>query len=319
MKKIVIDTDPGIDDTMAILMALASRDLDVLALTTTFGNAAVETTTRNALLITEKFAPELPVARGAAVPLALPAGRYPDFVHGNDGLGNIDPDDSLKVEAPESAAELIVKLVMAHPGEVTLVALGPLTNLATALQLAPDISNKVAGVVTMGGALGIDGFSGNVSPVAEANYFGDPHAADLVFSAPWPVTMVGLDVTMKTRMPPAMLTEIEANGGAAGRFIAKVSAFYREFYEALEARPDFPVHDSSAIACVVAPHLYQFEKAPLRIATEGICRGMTIQVSRPEQYPENFWTHAPAQSVCIDCEEERVLELIRETLCHPLR
>ncbi len=315
MKKIVIDTDPGIDDSMAILTALAAPMLDVLALTTTFGNASVETTTQNALYLAERFATDLPVARGAPVPLAVPPGPYPDFVHGKYGLGDVRAPQVKQKPVEASAAEMLVELVNENPGEVTLVALGPLTNLAMALQIEPDFHNQVAGVVTMGGALGVRGCGGNVSPVAEANYFGDPHAADLVFSAPWSVTMVGLDVTMETRMAPELVAKLAAVAGDAGAFISETARFYRGFYESNEGRPDYPVHDASAIACVMAPDLYQYQSGSVRVATEGLCRGMTIQVPEPGRYPPGFWTDVPEQRVCTDADSSKVLSLIVDTLC----
>ena len=194
-QKILIDTDPGVDDTMAILFALRSPELEVVGMTAVFGNAYVDTAALNALRLIELEGHEhIPVAKGTGRPIVGPPRRVADFVHGADGLGGINPPspDGQLLDVP--AAQFIVETILQNPGEITLVPVGPLTNIALALRLEPKIVDLVKQVVIMGGAAYVPG---NASPVGEANIFNDPHAAAIVFSAGWPLTMVGLDVTMK--------------------------------------------------------------------------------------------------------------------------
>ena len=177
--KIIIDTDPGADDALAILFALQRPELEVFGLTSIFGNVPTDLAAQNALrLLTVAGRLDIPVAQGAAKPLSIPPASYAYWVHGDDGLGNLNLPLSKTQPIPQAAAQFIVDTVMAHPGEVTLVPIGPLTNLALALALEPRITGNVAGVVLMGGAARVNG---NVNPAAEANIFHDPHAADAVF------------------------------------------------------------------------------------------------------------------------------------------
>ncbi len=199
-KRIIIDTDPGVDDSMAILFAFQSPELQIEGLTTIFGNGGTETTTANALRLVELAGhPEVPVARGAETPLMRPFTGEGWRVHGRNGLGEVDFPAPKGTPDSRRAAQFIVDTVMANPGEITLVPLGPLTNIALAVSLEPRIVEAVKEVVLMGGV--IDG-RGNASPVAEANIRNDPEAAQIVFQAGWPVTMVGLDVTRQSVMTP---------------------------------------------------------------------------------------------------------------------
>ena len=184
-EKILIDTDPGIDDAFAILYALKSPDFDVLGLTTVYGNASIEQTTHNARALVDMGGKPCPVARGAADPLVIERRAFPAMVHGEDGFGGCSP---AQVQAPlsgHSAADFIIETIRANPGDVTLLPIGPLTNIAAALQQAPEIAGLVKGVSIMGGAANVNG---NVTPAAEANIYDDPEAAEIVFAAPWTVT-----------------------------------------------------------------------------------------------------------------------------------
>ena len=208
-KKIIIDTDPGIDDAMAILFALNSPELEVVGLTTIFGNVHTDLATENALRLLE-FAGQrtIPVAHGATKPLHIGFEDAPTFVHGENGLGEIELPAATTQADARPAAQFIVDMIMAHPREITLVPVGPLTNIALALALEPRIVANVADVVIMGGAGAVNG---NVNPAAEANIWHDPHAADRVFGAGWPLTMVGLDVTEKTVMDEDFLAGLRAS------------------------------------------------------------------------------------------------------------
>ncbi len=313
--KIVIDTDPGIDDAMAILFAHKSADLAIQGITTILGNASLEATTRNALYLVERFNIAAPVYAGAQQPLDLPKTAPPSFVHGDDGLGNINaPRPRLSV-GEQTAAEYLSSVTAASPGEITIVALGRLTNLALALQHDPEFSSNVKNVVIMGGALGLNGFGGNVTPCAEANIAGDPHAADIVFRSKLPLTMVGLDVTMKTLITEPYMQSLRDQGGETGQFIYEISRFYNSFHRDTLNMAAFPVHDASAIACVLHPGLFQIDTGAIRAVTEGIAAGQTIFASESASYAAGDWDDIPLKQVCVDVEPERLLELYATTIC----
>ena len=207
MKRLIIDTDPGVDDSMAILLALRSPEVQVEALTVVFGNGGVEQTTANALRVLEiARRADIPVISGANMPLLRPYRGKGYRVHGRDGLGDTNLPPSKSQPQPGHAAEYLVSRIMDEPGQLTLVAVGPLTNLALAVSLEPQIAQNVQEVIIMGGAAT---GPGNASPVAEANIHNDPEAAKVVFHAGWPLTMVGLDVTRKTVISPAYLARLK--------------------------------------------------------------------------------------------------------------
>ncbi len=205
-RKLIIDCDPGIDDAIAIVSALQYPGFEILGITTTFGNAPIEQATKNALRVVELSGKNIPVYQGADKPLSVPLRAPPDFVHGKDGLGNTrQPEPSAKPQ-DKSAAQFLSDATRAHPGQITILAVGRLSNLAEAIKLDSHFVRNVREVVLMGGALYVPG---NVSPGAEANVGGDPHAADLVFTAPWKLTMIGLDVTTKVRLNEETLSRVK--------------------------------------------------------------------------------------------------------------
>jgi inosine-uridine nucleoside N-ribohydrolase len=311
-KKIIIDTDPGIDDAMAILFALKSPEIELIGLTTIFGNVYTDLATQNALRLVEFAAcPELPVAHGAERPLVRPLGPTADFVHGSDGLGNVNlpPPRGRAIEQP--AAQFIVEKVMARPGQITLVPIGPLTNLALALALEPRLVENVAEVVLMGGAAEV---SGNVNPAAEANIICDPHAADAVFTAGWPLAMVGLDVTAPTVMDDAYMADLEASGSATAEFICQISRFYRDFHYEVHGLAGMQTHDPAAIAYVIDPTLFITERGPVRVVTEGIAEGQTILDRRQKWYHPTPWSNQPPVNVCVGVDSERLLALYKERI-----
>jgi inosine-uridine nucleoside N-ribohydrolase len=310
-RQVILDTDPGIDDAMAILLALRSPALHVLGITTVFGNADIDVATANALRLVELAGRDVPVARGAANPLVMPKAPAPDFVHGADGLGNIGapPPTGHVIEA--SAAEFIVATARRYPGEVTLVPVGRLTNLALALALEPRLPALVKEVILMGGSAKA---GGNVTPVAEANVWGDPHAADAVFAAPWKVTMVGLDVTERVLLDDARLERMAARDPRVGGFVYRISRFYERFHEQTGVTGGFYVHDPSAVAYAIDPSLFSTEKARVRVVTEGVAIGQTIAVSGPRG---EQWAATRGRSearVCRGVEADRLLRLFESTV-----
>jgi len=310
-RRVILDADPGIDDAMAIVFALRSPALEVLGITTVFGNADIEVGTANALRLVELVGRNVPVARGAAHPLIQPKAPPPAFVHGADGLGNIAAPPPAGKPIDASAAAFIVTTARLHPGEVTLVAVGRLTNLALALALEPRLPALVKEVVLMGGSAWA---RGNVTPVAEANIWGDPHAADIVFGAPWKVTMVGLDVTTRVRLTDDRLQRMAAKDPRVGDFMYRISRFYKQFHDSTGVSGGFYVHDPSAVAFAIDPSLFSTEPAPVRVVTEGIAIGQTIAApgTRAESWEPS--RGRPAVTVCRDVEGERLLQLFEATI-----
>lgn len=314
--KLLFDTDPGVDDAMALLFLHRHPTAQLLGITTVFGNADIEVTTRNALHLCERFGITAPVARGAALPLVRPPRGAASEVHGDDGLGNLEgPWAGTRAPDARPAHRFIVDTLRAHPGVVTLVAVGPLTNLALALAEDPAITTLARRVVVMGGAFGIGGQGGNVSPVAEANILSDPHAADAVFTAPWPVTIVGLDVTHRVLMDHACFERLRDQGGAEGAFIWQASRHYVGFYGRAVGVPGCYVHDASAVACALRPDLFSLRAGPVRVVDQGLAIGQTIQRTAGRRYAHAAdWDDLPDQQVCADVRADELLALYEQTL-----
>jgi inosine-uridine nucleoside N-ribohydrolase len=275
--RVIIDTDPGLDDTAAILFTLACPErVTVEMLTTVFGNTAIEHCTRNALTILDAAdRADIPVYQGAARPL-LRQPRYAPHIHSEDGLGGLaskyPPTGAIR---PGIAAEKIVERVMASPGELTLVALGPLTNVALALRLEPRLAESVREIVLMGGAVRVPG---NVSPVASANMLNDPDAAAAVYSSGARIVQAGLDVARPTIISPAHLDRIAAADTPAARLLsdvarANIASYRKRFGDEGGAR----FNDLPTVAYVVDRSLFQVERYPVVIETTGTyTTGMTV-------------------------------------------
>lgn len=312
MKKVIFDTDIGIDDAMALLFLHFSPDVDLQAIVSGFGNADIDTTTRNALYLKDRFGISAPVYRGAAEPLGLRLGEgYPDFVHGKNGLGDIDVPTPPGTAETLAGPQAIVELVRNNPHEISIVAVGRLTNLAVALTQCPELPTLVKEIVVMGGAFG---HSGNVSPVAEANIAGDPQAADRVFAAGWPLTIVGLDVTHATVIDERFLASLRELAGEAGDFIYRINRCYLDFHERITGKRECPMHDSSAVACLLEPLLYTTRGAAVRVATEGIAIGQTIAGDPAADYASDAWRGRPLCQICTAVDAEHVRGLYTRTL-----
>jgi inosine-uridine nucleoside N-ribohydrolase len=265
MRKVIFDTDPGIDDAMALLFLKKSPNVEILGVTSSFGNGTIETTTRNALFLCDMFGIDAPVAKGASGPLAGDTGAPPAHVHGGDALGDLPtPPDTRRTPHDQTADAFIVEMVHRHPHQITIVAVARMTNLALALRRDPSIVPLVKEIIIMGGAFGIHGHSGNVGPVTEANIGGDPLAADEVFGAAWPVTLVGLDVTQETIMSTAMVEQLGEHGGIEGKYIRDIARFYLDFHRDREGLDGMFVHDSSAIAYMLEPTIVSCRAASPR-------------------------------------------------------
>ncbi len=319
-RRLIIDTDPGIDDAMAIYFALASPELDVVGLTTVFGNVEVELATTNALRLLEIAGrDDIPVATGAAGPIASGYHGAIPHIHGADGQGDTHLPPPLAAPSPRTAVELILE---ASHGErpLTILALGPLTNLARALQKDPGLAERVEEVVVMGGNALVPG---NATPAAEANIWNDPEAADFVFGRHPAggqarhrenLAMVGLDVTQKVTMSGPEVEQMASADSATARHLAGVVRKYLSFFRDHQGRDGIMLHDPTAAVYLVDRDLFKTERWPIRVEVEGLSRGKTWpSVGSADQTPAP-WQNRPLIDVCVEVEARRVADLVRERL-----
>jgi len=317
-RKVILDTDPGVDDAMALYYALAHPDIEVVGITTTFGNVWVEQSSANALYLCALAGCRIPVAQGAPRPLVKTTEPPPDFIHGADGLGNLSQrrPHTRRLDA-RNAARFMVDMARQHPGDITLVAVGPLSNLAAALQLEPELPSLVREVVLMGGTV-IE--SGNVSPVAEANIWNDPHAADIVFTAGWELTMVGLDVTHQVIVPLQLFEQIAARQKhPATDTLLQAVRFYSAFYGQHEPLVGQVVgcygHDVLALVVLTRPELFTMQRGRVRVAVDGLAQGQTMMQRKAVTYPQQGWhEEIPHTQVCMAVQAQACLAEIAATL-----
>jgi purine nucleosidase len=255
-RKIIIDTDPGQDDAVAILLALASpEELEVLGIATVAGNVDLTKTTTNARKIVELAdRADIPIHAGAEQPLSR-ALVTAEHVHGKTGLDGPElPEPKIKTRDTHGTDFIIETLRAAEPGTITLCTLGPLTNVATALSKAPDIAGRIGEIVMMGGAY----FEvGNITPTAEFNIFVDPEAADMVMRSGIPITMHPLDVTHRALTTKARLDRIGSLGNASGAAVAAMLSFSEKFDVEKYGSEGAPLHDPCVIAYLLKPELFE--------------------------------------------------------------
>ncbi len=307
-RRVIFDTDPGIDDAMALLFLHASPDVELVGVTTVFGNGTIETVTRNARHLVALFDIPTVVVEGAAAPLAGAADLPPVHVHGRNALGDVEVPDA--ADRGTAAAHLfMIEKIRAAPGEISIVAVGRMTNLALALRTDPAIATLVREVVVMGGAFGRHGHHGNVTPLAEANIHGDAEAADEVFAAAWPLTVVGLDVTMEVRMGEAYLASLRDEAGRAGRFIWDATRVYADFHRDSTGSADIYVHDSAAVAFLLQPRLFATARGTLRAVCGGLAHGQTAFKPDGRGFPPSSWDGRPSHAICTDVDRAALLEL----------
>jgi purine nucleosidase len=306
-RKILIDTDPGVDDAMAIFYALESPEFEVVGLTTVFGNHTIDICTANALKLLEIAGhAEIPVARGAARPLAMEYRGPADFVHGQDGQGNVFQDPATTSPVAALAPQFIIDTVMASPGKITLVPLGPLTNVAMAMLLEPRLTANLAEIVLMGG----NAFTGgNASPAGEANILNDPEAADIVFGADCPITMLGLDVTEQTIMTNAQLALLDASSNPLAQYLGRIVKFYSAFYAERLGLDGIHVHDSSTISYMLRPDLYQTVSFPIRVdCGQSVSRGKTLTAKKVADH-EQLWEGRRNVTICVGVDAAAVVDM----------
>jgi len=315
--QVIYDTDPGVDDAMALYYALAHPAIDVVGVTTTFGNVSVAQAAANALyLLAIAGRGHIPVTQGVAAPLGKPGEDPPAHIHGADGLGNLAQREAhaLRLD-PRSSAQFIVDMARKQPGEITFVAVGPLGNLALALEIEPQLPALLRAVVIMGGTV-LE--PGNVSPVAEANIWNDPHAADRVVCAGFALTMVGLDVTHQVILPVTLFKQLAAHHrhiatDTLHHAVAFYANFYSDLYPHVAAIHGCFGHDVLAFVALTDPQLFQTETGALRVAVDGLAQGQTMLKRKTIPYPQTGWEVAPA-TVCMQVQAASCRQKIEEVL-----
>ncbi|XP_022962770.1 uridine nucleosidase 1 [Cucurbita moschata] len=315
-EKLIIDTDPGIDDAMAIFMAFRSPELEVLGLTTVFGNVLVECATHNALLLCEMAGrSDVPVAEGSPEPLKGGTPRVADFVHGSNGLGNVIlPSPSMK-KVEKSAAEFLVDTVSQYPGEVSILALGPLTNLAHAIKMDSTFASKVKRLVILGGAF----FSlGNVNPAAEANIYGDPEAADCVFTCGANIVIIGINITTQVQLTDEDLLEIRESKGKHAQVLCDMCKFYRDWHVKSDGVYGIFLHDPVSFVALVRPDLFTYKSGVVRVETQGISVGHTLMDQGIKKWnSDNPWSGFSPVSVAWTVKVDEVTNYVKELLMKP--
>lgn len=273
-KKIILDTDPGIDDALAILLALASPELELLGLTVTSGNCTAQQGVTNALGVLKLAGrPEIPVYKGAEIPLIQPLLVAPE-THGTSGLGYASLPESEYAVQPDHAVDYLIDTVLQHPDQITIVAVGPLTNLALAIRMEPRFTAAVKELVIMGGSIN---HGGNTTPLAEFNVYCDPHAAHIVFHAGIPTTLVPLDATYKTLLTREDVQSLSPDDSPVAAFIEQSTRFYMEFHDQHQSLPGCVINDPLALAVTFAPELV--DPRPLYVDVDiagGVSMGKTF-------------------------------------------
>jgi len=271
-RKIILDCDPGHDDAVAILLAGIAEEIELLGITTVAGNSYVGNTTKNALILVENGKLNVPLCEGAAKPLVREQIVAPD-IHGESGLEGANLSDPTLKKDSRRAVEFIAEKVNEFEGEVTLCAVGPLTNIATFLINSPHLCDKVKEIVIMGGGIAF----GNTTPVAEFNIFADPEAAHIVFNSGIPLTVFGLDVTHQTKI---FMDEIKKMQSFSSFVVSKMGVlleFFHQTYFDVFGIKGAPLHDPCAIAYLIEPEMFEYEDYYCQIELKGeLTYGQTV-------------------------------------------
>jgi pyrimidine-specific ribonucleoside hydrolase len=314
-KPVLLDVDPGIDDALAILLALRSPELSVEGITVVAGNVEVDLGLQNALKIVELAGrSDIPVARGADTPLRgrLVTSRH---VHGDNGLGNIELPKPNTQSFPGNAVELIASKIEEHAGKITLIPVGPLTNIALALKFHPQLAPKIKEIVLMGGSLS----GGNITPAAEFNIFNDPEAADMVFRSGVPIVMVGLDVTERTVLKPHYLEGVARTANPINQLVWGFTDFHLNGL----GSGGIMLHDPLAVGVVIDPGFVTTRSLHVGVETKGEkTRGETVAARKGYfvQFQESRGTRtvvgrekvSPNAAVCLDVASDRFVKFFVE-------
>ncbi|KAL4631795.1 hypothetical protein ACB092_04G003800 [Castanea dentata] len=313
-KKIIIDTDPGIDDAMAIFVALRSPEVEVIGLTTIYGNVYTTLATRNALHLLEVAGrTDIPVAEGSHVSITNGTKlRIAGFVHGADGLGNqnFPPPKGKPIE--QSAADFLIEQAKLYPGKVTVVALGPLTNIALAIQRDPAFAKNIGQIVLLGGAFLVNG---NVNPASEANIFGDPDSADIVFTSGADVVAVGINVTHQVVFTDADREKLSRSDGKFAQYLCKILDVYFSYHHDAYNIKGVYLHDPATMLAAVDPSLMTYTEGVVRVQTSGITKGLTILYNKQKRFGEvTEWTDKPTVKVAVTADAPALVKLVMERL-----
>jgi len=273
-RKILFDTDPGIDDACAILLALASPELSLEGLSIVHGNCSLEQATKNALSVLELAnAGYVPVAMGCELPLVQPSLLAPE-THGDTGLGYAKLPEPRTGPISRHGSDFLIEKILAAPGEITLVAIGPLTNIALAIRQEPRIVEAIKELIIMGGAIRHEG---NTTALAEFNTYVDPHAAHIVYHAGISTTLVPLDVTYQCILMPGDIKRLQKTDSPITKFVADATRFYMEFHDEYQKIDGCVINDPLALALTFAPELCTYQELPVDVdLSGGISLGKTV-------------------------------------------
>lgn len=304
MKKVILDVDTGIDDAIGIIFAEKSGEADILGITTVNGNTSLELATLNTRKVTTLLGrDDLKVVQGASHPL-MRAPFHEVSVHGNDGIGGALKDMTVEIHDEGFAPDFIIEQAKLHPGEITMILLAPLTNMALALRKEPRLKEWLKELVIMGGAVD---HPGNVTPTAEYNMYIDPEAAKIVFHSGIPITLVGLDVTSNTLLTKKDVKAIQA--GPARDFVEESTVHYMDHYLKRNGREACSMHDPLAVGVAVDRSLVKTEKHFVDIETKSeLCDGQTVCDFK------NYYKREPNVDVCLEVDEARFIQKLVDTL-----
>lgn len=305
---VIIDCDPGHDDAIALLLAMASPEIDLRAVTTCFGNCALEDATRNALQILElSGATDVPIAAGATGPMAGQT-TLGNYVHGGSGLDGPELPTPARRENDETAVELITRLLEESDQPITLVVTGPMTNIGKLLTARPDLSDRIAEVIFMGGSTE----RGNHTPAAEFNTYADPEALDVVLKSGVKVRMVGLNLTHQALATAEVVDQMRAMRHKVGTISAAWMGFFGASYNRIWEFEAPPVHDPCTIAALIDPDLIQWRDAFVAVELDGQwTRGATV-VDLYGRYPDQVPNASVAMTLDRDAYWDLVLSSIDE-------
>ena len=304
--RIIIDTDPGVDDALAFLLALASPEIQLEALTTTHGNVTVEKATRNALSVLELArAPYIPVAQGSMFPLVQTLLRADGFVHGASGIGNAQLPKPRAKPILQHAVDYLIERALAEPNQMSIFPIGPLTNIAMAIRKQPELIKIVKELVIMGGAIQE---GGNITPLAEFNIFADPHAAHIVFHSGIPITLIPLDATHKCLLGQKHLDRLNKINSPITRFISEAVGVYLESSLKLGYQGS-AMHDPLTLATILAPELLTLKEYYVDVdISGGVSMGKTFaDFYHVTQKPTNM-------KVALDVRGEEFIELFLQRM-----
>ncbi|MDD7267832.1 MAG: nucleoside hydrolase [Lachnospiraceae bacterium] len=308
MLNILIDCDPGIDDALALLFCLNRTDVNIVGITTGAGNVSARQGAANTLALLKLAGREdIPVCAGFEQPMQGQCENYPDWIHGKNGLGNVCLPESQQKPITAPVTEFIYRKACEFEGKLLLVTLGRMTNLAHTLTAHPDLPEKVHRVVAMGGTLHAHG---NVTPVCEANIWGDPEAADIVVQQDWDLTMVGLDVTLQTHLCLDDIRRLKRfcrkNALAQVNFIEKALHYYTNGNRTQSFTMEYsPLHDPLAMIVAIDPSVVTLQKCVTRIECHGTyARGMVVTDTREKPIQGSFVSH------CIKVDSRKALNIL---------